>query len=376
MFSKLNTLALFFIPIGLISLILACGKDNTFGELKIGVIVPLTGGAADFGKWARNGVELALSELEKENKYQKYRFIAVYEDHQMDSKLALSAFNKLYDVDKPIAIITNGSGAVLTIAPRAERTRTVQMNHAAVSPAIRHAGKYTFTLVNDADVETKEIARLAYHSLGIKRLAVLYANTSYGVGTKDAIVKSFSEIGGEILETVAFAENSTDFRPFILQLKRANPSAVYFAATIKDSGRILNQAYELGFQTQWLSYNAFESPEVVAIAGDAANGVIYTSSNLFDFPDPGEKPRQFLESYLKKYKERPNLYAATAYDAVNLITYGYSISDGTKEGLQKAIASIKNYQGASGVISFDSDGYVYKPVFLKTVRDGQFVLYN
>jgi len=154
-----------------------------------------------------------------------------------------------------------------------------------------------------------------------------------------------------------------------------NVPAIYFAATIKDSGSFLKQADELGLKAQWLSYNAFESDEVIKIAGLAANGVIYTSSNLFDLPHPGIKPNHFFDAYLSKYGERPNLYAATAYDSVFLLAKAQKSSDGTKEGIQRALASTSNYQGASGVITFDSDGCVRKPVFLKIVRDGQFKRY-
>ena len=204
----------------------------------------------------------------------------------------------------------------------------------------------------------------------------MYANTAYGAGTKDAMVRSFSVVGGKVLGTLAFPEGSTDLRVQILRLKEMNPPVVYFVANIKDSGRVLQQARELGFKTQWLTYNAFESPEVVKIAGSAADGVIYTSSNLFDLPNPGGKSEQFLESYTTKYGEPPNLYAATAYDAVHLFAIAFASSDGSKEAIQRYLASLKDYSGASGIITFDSDGSVRKPVFLKTVRGGKFVVYK
>jgi branched-chain amino acid transport system substrate-binding protein len=352
-----------------------CKPAHTTKEVNVGIIVPLTGGAADFGKWARNGADLAVTDVNQQSAANGFTIRCIYEDHQMDAKLGLSAFKKLTDIDKAIAVVTAGSGVVLAIAPEAERTHTLQINYGAVSPAIRKSGDYDFTLVNDADVETDEIARLAAQTLGIKSLAVLYANTAYGVTTKDAIVRSFKKVGGEIAGTVAFPENFTDIRAQLTQLKELNPPAVYFIATIKDSGKLLKQAQELGFKTQWLTYNAFESPEVLQIAGSAADGVIYTSSNLYDLPDPGTNAMKFLDAYISKYGERPSLYAATAYDAIRLIALAQSSSDKSKEGMQKFFAAIRGYQGASGDITFDSDGCVTKPVFLKVVRNGQFALY-
>ncbi len=358
-------------------LFLICKKTETMKEVRIGLIVPLTGGAAEFGKWASNGAKFAMEELNKtHNQEMKTEYKVIYEDNKMEPKLGLSAYRKLIDVDKVIGVITSGSGVVLSIAPQAERSHVIQINHSAVNPQIRFAGDYTFTLVNDADIEAKNIANLAYNKLGIERLAILYANTAYGVGTKDSLEKFYVMIGGEIMKSIAFPEEFIDIRPQLIQLKSLDPPAVYFIATIKDSGKILKQARELGFVTQWLTYNAFESPEVLQIAGNAADGVIYTSSNLFDLPNFTGKPKDFFYNYMTKYGERPNIYSATAYDAFYILALAYSSTDGSKQSIRDYISSIKDYKGASGVISFDEYGSVEKDVFLKIVKNGEFQIYN
>lgn len=370
----LSLVAAFVATFTVSSLAAGCRGEKAPAEIRIGVVVPLTGGAAEFGKWARNGVELAIADLNREAT-PRGRLVAIYEDNQMDPKVGLSAFTKLVEIDRVLGVISAGSGVVLAIAPEAERTHTIQINHTAVNPAVCRAGHYTFTLVNDADVETDAIAQLAYQKLGIKRLAVLYANTSYGAGTRDAIVRSFTQVGGEVIGTVAFPEDFTDARAQLLELKEMSPPAVYFVATIKDSGRLLKQAAELDLRTQWLTYNAFESPEVLKIAGAVADGVIYTSSNLFDLPDPGTTASEFLKSYTARFGDRPNLYAATAYDAVHLLALAQATSGSSKESIQHYLASVAGYEGASGVITFGSGGCVRKPVFLKIVRDGKFTIY-
>ncbi|MFH1681501.1 MAG: ABC transporter substrate-binding protein [Candidatus Eisenbacteria bacterium] len=358
--------------------ILAAGGCGGWQESppRIGVIVPLTGGAADFGKWARQGVEIALEELKSESASGDLGVKAIYEDNQMDPKLGLAAFKKLREVDGVIGVITSGSGVVLAIAPEGERTKTVQLNHSAVNPDIRKAGEYTFSLVNDAKAETRRMAELAIDVLGINEMAILYANTAYGVGTKDAMVESFVAAGGRVIGTVAFPENFTDMRTHLLKLREMQPEATYFIATIKDSGKLLKQAAEVGVETQWLSFNAFESPEVIDIAGPAAEGVIYTSSNLFDLPDPGARPRGFIEAYVTKYGERPNLYAATAYDAAHLLFAAYRASGGDRRRVQQYLSAVSNYEAASGRITFDEDGAVEKPMFLKIVEGGEFVVFE
>lgn len=352
----------------------SCSKNPS--EINIGLVVPLTSGAADFGKWAVRGANLAIDELNIKYKDKGLKFRVIAEDSKMEPKEGLLAFKKLVDTDKIIGVITSGSGVVLTIAPEADKTKIVQLNYAAVSANIRNCGEYTFSLVNDANVEAKNISKVIYEDLSIKEISILYANAAYGVGTKESVEKYYKEVGGKIIDAVTFPEDFTDIRSQIIKIKRQNPKAVYLIATIKDSGRILKIAKEMGLITQWLSYNAFESPEVIKIAGEAANGVIYTSSNLFDLPNPGDNPQKFLKNYISKYNERPNLYVATAYDAVQLLASSYIRTNESVDKIKQDLSTIKNYQGASGIITFDEVRSVNKPVFLKIVDNGEFKVHT
>lgn len=138
-------------------LLVSLGALKSKKEIRIGVIVPLTGGAAEFGKWARNAVEVAITDLNEKEISSDNRYIAVHEDNKMDPKSGLSAFKKLVEVDRVIGVITSGSGIVLAIAPEAERTHTVQINHSAVSPDIRKAGH---TPLRSSTTPTLRLTRL------------------------------------------------------------------------------------------------------------------------------------------------------------------------------------------------------------------------
>jgi len=359
----------------LLTIDLSCTKKSS-KEVRLGAILPLTGVAADIGRWAKEGIDLAVREINGTEVNSKLRIQVFYENSKLDPREGLTSFQKVVDLHKVVAVITSGSGIVLSIAPEAERLHVVQMNYSAVDPQISRAGDYTFSLVNNSDIETEAMTRFVLDSLGFKEMAILYANTSYGVGTRDAMVHNFEAGGGKIIGTEAYAENVVDVKPVLIKLKSLRPPAVYLPGTIKDASTILKQSMEVGFKTQWLSYNAIEGPQIIEIAGNAAEGLIYTSSNLYDLRLTEAEVEKFYDKYKQTYNAEPTIYAATAYDAVMLIAEAAGRVEGTGEHVKDYLHKVKDYRGASGTISFDSTGSVRKPVFFKVVRNRRFLVYS
>lgn len=362
-----------FLPLAFLVLNLSC-VVNAPREIKIAAIIPLTGVAADIGIWAQKGIDLAIAELN--NPERKLKIEVIYEDSKLDPREGITAFKKVVDLNKVIAVITSGSGVVLSIAPEAQRLHIIQLNYSAVNPQIKLVGDYTFSLVNDSNLETEEMAEFIIDSLGIMEIAILYANTSYGVGTKDVMVHNFVARGGKIIGIETYDENDVNMKPALTKLKAIKPRAIYLPGTIKDAATILKQSREIGFKTQWLSYNAIEGPALIEVAGKAADGLIYTSSNLYDLPYKDEREANFYQKYKRKYFTEPTIYSATAYDAVMLIAAGVATTEGSSEAVKEFLHKTVNYAGASGTISFDSTGSVKKPIFFKIIKNGNFSVYT
>jgi branched-chain amino acid transport system substrate-binding protein len=216
------------------------------------------------------------------------------------------------------------------------------------------------------------MAEFAYSRLGVKKVAVLYINNDYGVGLKNVFEKRFTELGGSIISTESYEQSSSDFRTQLSKLKTLNAEAIYLPGHTKELGQILKQAKELGIKVQFLSVVGFESPQTLQIAGDAAEGVIYTAP-AFDPKSADKLGKQFVTKYRNKYGRDPENFAAHAYDAMNIIAVAIKEGGYSSEGIKKSLHKIKNYPGVSGLTTFDENGDVEKPAMLKTVRDGQFI---
>jgi branched-chain amino acid transport system substrate-binding protein len=354
----------------LVFLLTGC-KPSESNAVNVGAILPLTGGAAQYGNLAKKGIDLAVEEANSVREGSKPKIQILYEDSKTDPKEAVSALQNLLTINKIEAFITEVSGVVLATAPIAEANKVILLNCGAQNPQIRGAGEYVFSNINDANVETYQLAEYAFNKLSIRRMAILYSSASYGVGARDAMRAKFTSLGGKIVADEMFQEGATDYRTHIAKVRAARPQAVFLPGVTKDMALILKQSYESGFKPQWLSYTSFEGEDLLRIAGVAAEGAIY-SSTLFDTTGNLAASR-FASAFEQKYGSPPEIYAATAYDAIRILARAIDSVGYNGPRIKDLLSHMRPYAGASGVTEFDADGMVNKPVIFKMVKNQHFV---
>jgi len=353
----------------------SCQKKVEEKVVKIGAILPLTGDAAKYGESAKEGIELAIEEINAEGGVKGHKIEIIYEDSQGLPTTGVSAFQKLITSNRVPAVIGGlFSSVTLAIAPIANREHVVVLSPTSSAPAITKAGDYIFRNCASDIFEGKIMAEAARKTLGLSKVAIIYINNDYGVGIKDVFKKEFTALGGKILAEEAFDQGATDFRTQITKVKQANPEAVYIIG-YRELGSLLKQAKELGLNVQFLSTVMFEDPEILKIAGDAAEGVIY-SARAYNPKSKEPIVKKFVEKYEMKYHKEPDIFAALSYDAVLILAKAMEIGGFTADGIKEAIYGIRDFQGVAGVTSFDENGDVVKPAVLKIVRNSKFMKYS
>lgn len=349
---------------------LGCAKKPT--EIKIGAILPLTGAAAKYGDAAKKGIDLAVKEINTVGGIKKKKVQFIYEDSQGDPKLGVAAIQKLVTVDRVSAVIGDlFSSVTLAVAPLANKNKIVLLSPASSSPKITDAGDYIFRNCPSDVYEGSIMANFAYDKLGYTNVVLLYINNEYGIGIKDVFKKKFSEKGGVIAAEETFDQNATDFRSQLTKIKKRNPKVIYLVG-YKEMGYVLKQAKELGIRPQFLSTVMFEDPEILKIAGDAAEGVIYSAS-AFDPKSEDNTVQNFVKSFKDEYNQVPDVFAALSYDAVKIMSLAITQSGFSGPLIKKAMYSIKNYRGVMGEISFDPNGDAILSPIIKQVKNGKFV---
>ena len=353
-------------------LLSAAFTTNVFAaeDVKIGAVLPMTGGAAAYGEWMRNGMNIALEEIN--NKWTDRKLVLIYEDSKTNPKDAVSAMNKLLSADKVDAVMTTLTGITNALAPIADQNKVV-LTTSATLPGITDQSRFLFR--NSTNLGS-EIARLVAFSSGkYKRAAVVWVNLEWAKWGKTAFSEGFKKNGGEVVEDQSFPGDATDVRAQLTRVKAANPDVILVLA-YKTTGLVLKEARELGIDAQFIGTLDFELPEVVDIAKNAADGSIYTKA-AFDPQNPASDAlKAYVSEYEKRYGKEPEVYGATMYDMLHMLSDAAAKGKGDSEAIRSNMLAIKNYPGASGATTFLPNGDVDKPVVLKTIKDGKYVSYQ
>ncbi len=361
---------LILVSILLIAILIAgCGPVEVVPaeeKIKIGVVTPLTGDASNFGEWTQEGLELAKDEINAKGGVNGKQIELIYEDGKCMPKEALNAIQKLITVDKVSVVIGEiCSSATLTMASVAEEAQIILMSTASSSPKITDAGDYVFRNWPSDIFEAGAMAEFA-NKKGYKTAAIIYVNNDYGLGLRDIFNENFD---GNIVAIESYEQESADFRTQLTKIKSANPDSIFIGGYTNEIARIVTQIKEIGLDAQTLSVSTAESEEALGIAGDALEGLYYSS---FAIDEARGEAKGYQERFQAKYGKQSEIFAATAYDALKIIAQ--AMENGIdSETIKNALYSTKNFPGVSGITTFDENGDVAKPPIIKTVKEGKFI---
>jgi branched-chain amino acid transport system substrate-binding protein len=345
-------------------------------EIKIGWIGPLSGDVAFYGRAIKNATDLAIEEINSAGGVKGRKIRVLYEDVQMNPKAGTAALTKLITVHKvPVVIQAAGSSVMLAEAPIAEKNKVVLISPTCSNDKIKYAGDYIFRNWPSDSYQGKVIADFAVNILGKKAVAVLFIDNDYGTGLKDIFLKRFRELGGKVVLVEKFAEGTTDFRTQLTKIKTSNADFIYLASHYREGSLVVKQAKELGIMIPFVAVDGCFAPEFIALSGGAAEGVII--ANMRWHPESEEKVvRDFVTKYRAKYGQDPEVYAAAGYDCIKIIAMAIEKGGTRSEAIKNALYKIKDFQGVTGLTSFDEYGEVTKEYDMFIVKNGKFVLYR
>ncbi|MFA5029534.1 MAG: penicillin-binding protein activator [Patescibacteria group bacterium] len=335
--------------------------------IKIGVILPLSGNMASLGDDIKDGIVLA----NEKTALSGLKIDLLLEDEKCDPKEAINAYNSTAIKGAKIIIGPVCSQSTLAIAPLAEKAKMIILTPASAADSISQAGDYIFRNHILESTEQKKMAEFVAQKY--KTAATIFDQSSdaYVIGEK-TFTDSFQKDGGVIVERQSYQKNSTDFRSQLIKIKEKNPQVVYVGALMPEVALIIKQIKEMGINAQIISDNTVTDSKFLSAVGPLAEGIIFAASDF-----KRETNQEFWDLYKNRFGKDPNIFAAQGYDSLiilaKIIKESCPTVDSTciKDGLYK----IKDYSGVSGSTTFDSNGDAIKPIVIKIIKDGQFVLY-
>jgi len=331
--------------------------------IKIGAILPLTGGASFIGQSIKNG--LILAEAQKKDKIK-----LIIEDSQGNPKNGVSIYNKMKTQYGIKIFIPVFSGVTNALIPIANKNKDLLFATCVSSGNISQKSDNLFRLFVNANGDARKIANYAVDSLAMKKFYILYVNDDFGIDYKDTFIDEINKTTGSIVGTNSFERNENDFKNILnlLKAKSQNVNAVYLLGYDNNMGILLKQYYEANIHIPILSIATIGQPNVIKYIKDILNDFpdVYFTNTLLNAKGHSNKIKlDFLNKYNEKFNASPNYFAAFAYDLLNITAE--SISKSNPEDIKQYMIN-NNFSGVMGKINFDKYGDAQFPMIIEKLE--------
>ena len=352
--------------LGGLTLALALGTASYAADIKIGVLVPTTGGQASYGQDMANAVQLAMDEINKAGGGNTYS--AVVGDDGCDPQQAVNAATKL--ASSGISAVIGGycSGATIPTLKIFGDAKLPMVITAANSTKLIPANPGNAFMINSTGNDQVAKAMDVWKAKGYKLLAIVNEGDAYSQDLATLAQKSFTDGGGTVADFETVNHGEQDYSAVVTKIKAAAPDAVFWTAYDDDGGPFIKQLREGGYQGAIYVGDGSTSANLFKLAGDAAEGVFAFSSPTVEFL-PGAKA--FGDAYKAKFNIDPSSYGPITYDGMKLLAAAITTAGGT-DGAKIADALQKSdyKDGIAGEISFRDDHTLARSNFVVVVGKG------
>ena len=350
----------------------AGAKSDSISEIGIGEFGSLTGTTATFGISTKNGIDMAIDDINKSGGLLGKQVRVIVEDDQGKPEEAQTVVTKLINKDQVIAVLGEvASSRTMAAAPVAQQNGIPLISPSSTNPKVTQTGDYIFRVCFIDPFQGLVMAKFATNTLKVKNVAILRdIKNDYSVGLAEVFVDNFKKMGGNIVANESYSEGDTDFSAQLTSIKSRSPQAVFMPGYYTEVGLVLRQAHKLGLNVPFLGGDGWDSPKLIEIGGEALNGSYY--SNHFSVDDPNPKIQKFVSTYKARYSATPDALAGLGYDAASVLFDAIkraNSTDGAK--VRDAIASTKDFDGITGKITIDKDRNAVKPAVVLEVKDGK-----
>ncbi len=353
--SKLSWLA----TVGAIGLA-ACGGASApggqapGGSVTLGLFVSTSGNGAVYGVDQQNGVNLAVSDINKSGGILGRKITVIAKDTAYDKTQAQSVMSEFISNNDMLGAIGPTSSAEAFAAD--PMAASVKMPIIAISnnaSGVPQISPYVHRITVPEDKLQPGVAAQVDKLLKPKKAAMLYAqNDPFATTAFKGFQSQLQKDGVTITDIVPYDSDTTVlFTPQLQKIKAENPDILFVAVKANDGALILRQARQVGITVPVVGNLPFNSAPLLNSAGDASQGVIVGS--LWDITDPSPINQQFVKEYRASYNRDPSTFAATSYDAVYIIREALEkTKDFSRAGLQKGIESMKGYSYVGVPVTF------------------------
>ncbi|MBI0578202.1 ABC transporter substrate-binding protein [Neobacillus cucumis] len=345
--------------------------------IKIGANLELSGGVASYGQSIKEGIDLAINEINKKGiDGKKLQLVSV--DNKSDAAEATNGAIKLITQDKVSAVIGAATSTdTLAQVQIANDNKVPILTPTGTNPTVTvKDGKlndYVFRTCFIDPFQGTVAANFASNELKVKNAAVLIDSSSdYAKGLAASFKDFFKKNGGNVVSEEAYVAKDTDFHATLTRIKAKKPDFVFIPGYYEEVGLIVKQAREIGLNVPMMGADGWDSPKLVEIAGAKALNNTYIT-NHYSSGDSDTKVQEFVKAFEAKYNGKtPDAFNALGYDSAYFIADAIKrAGSGDPQKIQKALAETNNLSLVTGSMKLDKNHDPIKSAVILEYKDGK-----
>ena len=355
----------------------ACSGIARAETINLADVAELSGSGATVGTNWKNGIDLAVAEINAAGGILGAKIVVTHADSQSNAGTAKAQVQKALD-SEPYALLGPGySGSVKVTEPLAAEAGIAEIMGGEAAELTKTGNKFVFRTSFGQQSSMPKIAKYMAENLKAKTVAVVYVNNDFGKGGRDTVEKELTARDVKVVLDDSTEAGQADFAADALKVKSANPDVVFVYLNEEESARILKELRKADVKAPLVGETTLIGQKVIELAGGAANGAIAHVGLTTDAPIASIKA--FRDKFVAKYNYVPDHNGLKGYLAVYMIKaatekMGKLDSKGLADALHGLTITVAKEPDILMDVTIDENGDLDRQSFLGEVVDGKQVI--
>jgi len=342
--------------------------------IKIAGLYELSGAGATAGTNFKNGVEMAVKEINAAGGILGRKLEHSIADTQTNPGVAKGLATKAID-DNAFAVFGPVfSGSIMVSMAETRKAEVPNFTGGEAASITKQGNPYIFRTSFTQDTAMPKVARYIANGLKAKNVVVMYVNNDFGKGGRDAITKALTDVGVKVVADISTDSGQVDFSAPVLRAKAANADALFVYTNEEESARALRELRKQGYNKPIVGETTLTGQKVIELAGDAANGAVAHVGLTIDAPNP--LMLKFKAKFYQDYKYFSDHNGIKGYTGVYVLKaaiekVGKLDRKAVAAAMQGLQISAAKQPGVIMDVSFDANGDLDRESFIVEVKGGK-----
>jgi branched-chain amino acid transport system substrate-binding protein len=368
---KRRALLVMFVILSLLSLTLAgCKRHN---PIKIGFAGCLTGRLSDLGVAGRNGVILAVEQINTAGGIQGRPIELLVRDDQHDPEIAKQVDQDLIDAGVAAIIGHLTSAMSMAAVPLVNEEQMVLISPTTSTNELTGLDDYFLRVCPSSNTQTDQLARYAFTTMGLRKIASVYdlSNRAFAEGLYQNFKTQFENMGGTLVHTTTFTSGEPiSYLTLTRNLLDVEADGLFIVASALDTALLCQQLRKENVDIPIISSAWAFTPDIIRHGGSAVEGLIFSEAYYKESKHPDYLA--FQREFRNRFGHEPGFAGTFSYEAARVVFTALAQTDDSSR-LKEVIIAHQVFAGLQGQIRIDRYGDAQRKRFVITIKNGQFV---